>query len=251
MNILMVNDDGIQSENLALMCRAAAARGHKVSVCAPSVQQSGKGQSFTVFTPLMVKECEMEGAEAAWAVDGTPADCSRLGFMALMNEKPDLVISGINYGYNTGLATYLSGTVGAAREAAFRHIPAMAVSMHETTPDATARFYADWLVTLAEHYVTQEAPPMAVLNVNAPPVPVHELKEPVMCRLNELIYSDSYEKRENPRGGTYYWLTEIELGTQAAPGSDDDMLHKGHITCTLLTPEPCEQEKYAYILQDL
>ena len=119
MNLLLVNDDGIDSPLLHILCRAAAARGHHVTVCAPSVQQSAKGHSFTVFTPVMVHPRELEGAAAAWAVDGTPVDCTRLGLMALCEEPVDLVISGINNGFNAGLATYVSGTVGAAREAAF------------------------------------------------------------------------------------------------------------------------------------
>ena len=252
MNILMVNDDGFHSANLELLCRAAAARGHHVTVCAPSVQQSGKAHSFTIFTPVLVHRREMEGAAAAYEIEGTPVDCARVGFMGLCEEKPDLVISGINIGYNTGAATYASGTVGAAREAAFHHLPAMAVSMHQHTPDATQRFYADWLITLAEYYVQQDVPPMAVLNVNAPPVDVYELKEPVMCQLNEDVYTSSYERRSSPwGGGEYFWMTELVFGATATPGSDDDMLQKGHITCTLLTPVPCDQAKYADLLKDL
>ena len=251
MNILLVNDDGFQSESLALLCRAAAARGHRVTVCAPSVQQSGKAHSFTIFTPVMAHKREMDGAAAAYMIDGTPVDCARLGFMELCGGTPDLVMSGINFGYNTGLATYVSGTVGAAREAAFHHLPAMAVSMHEETPDATQRFYADWLITLAEYYVQQKVPPMAVLNVNVPPVAVHELKEPVMCGIDQEVYRDGYERRESPRGGEYFWQKEMQFGVDATPGSDDDMLRKGHITCTLLTPVPCDQMKYADFLKDL
>jgi len=250
-HILLVNDDGIASANLELLCRAAAARGHRVTVSAPSVQQSGKSMSFTYFSPVMVHPRQMEGAEAAWAVDGTPTDCSRIGFVELCKDKPDLVISGINDGYNTGLATFLSGTVGAAREAAFNHIRAMAVSMHEDTPAETGRFYADWLITLAERYARYEAPPQAVLNVNAPPVPVYELKPPVMCQLNQIVYDYDYDRRVNPRGVTYFWPERIKEDTPVTPGSDDDLLRRGHITCTLLTPVPCDQAAYADLLEDL
>ena len=105
MNILLVNDDGIDSPYLALLCRAAAARGHRVTVCAPSTQQSAKSHSFTIFTPVTVHPREVEGACAAWAVDGTPVDCVRLGLLSLCGDGVDLVLSGINDGFNTGLAT--------------------------------------------------------------------------------------------------------------------------------------------------
>ena len=251
MNILLVNDDGINSPHLALICRTASARGHHVTVCAPSTQQSGKAHSFTIFSPVTVHSVQIEGADAAYAVDGTPVDCARLGFMQLCGQQPDIVISGMNYGYNTGLATYVSGTVGAAREAAFHHLKAMAVSMHEETPAATQAFFAEWVITLAERYVQYDAPPMAVLNVNVPPVDVMNIKEPTLCQINDTVYVDGYERRESPRGGMYFWLTKLELGVDPTPGSDDDLLNKGHITCTLITPHPCRQDDYADLLQDL
>ena len=249
MNILLTNDDGIQSPALAMLCRAAAARGHEVTVSAPSTQQSGKGQSFTYFSPIMVHPVHMEGAAAAWAVDGTPTDACRVGFRELCFEKPDLVISGINDGYNTGLATYLSGTVGAAREASFCRIPAMAVSMHEDIPDETARVYVEWLITLAESYVTWEVPPVCVLNVNAPPVQLFDLKPPVMCQLNDTVYDYDYDRRVSPRGVTYFWPERIKPDTPVTPDSDDDWLRRGHLTCTLLTPTPCDQAAYAHLLE--
>lgn len=135
MHILLVNDDGISSEALQLQCRAFAARGHRVTVCAPSSQQSAKSHCFTIATPVTVHEMQFEGADSAWAVDGTPVDCTRLGLMSICESDPvDLVVSGINYGYNAGLAVYVSGTVGAAREAAFQLCPALALSMGVGTP---------------------------------------------------------------------------------------------------------------------
>ncbi|MGN0778669.1 MAG: 5'/3'-nucleotidase SurE [Aristaeellaceae bacterium] len=248
MNILLVNDDGINSPYLALLCRAAAARGHRVTVCAPSTQQSAKAHSFTVFAPVTVHPRAMEGACAAWAVDGTPVDCTRLGLMALCEDGIDLVLSGINDGFNAGLATFVSGTVGAAREAAFLGKPAMAVSMQVGTPPETAAFFADWAVALGERLVTFPVPEQAVCNVNVPAVPMYRLQPPVMCPISRVAWSDSYERRESPRGGTYFWLMPENFDTLPTPGSDLDHLKQGHITCTLLTPEECRQEEYAGLL---
>ncbi len=249
MHILLVNDDGIDSPALLVLCRAAAARGHRVTVCAPSAQQSAKGHSFTVFAPVTVHPRDMEGAATAWAVDGTPVDCTRLGLLSLCEETVDLVISGVNVGYNAGLAIYVSGTVGAAREASFMRKPAMAVSMQAGTPEETLRFFADWAVALGERLVDYPFPDQAVCNINVPAVPVYELQPPVMCPISREPWIDGYERRESPRGGTYFWLLPESFDAQHTPGSDMDYLCRRHITCTFLTPEGCDQEKYKDLLE--
>ena len=249
MNILLVNDDGIDSPYLALLCRAAAARGHRVTVCAPSTQQSAKAHSFTVFTPVTVHARTIEGAQAAWAVDGTPVDCARLGLLSLCEGEVDLVLSGINDGFNAGLATYVSGTVGAAREAAFARKKAMAVSMQTGTPPETRAFFADWAVALGERLVEYPLPDQAVCNVNVPAVPMHRLLPPVMCPISREHWEDGYERRESPRGGAYFWLMPETFNIAPTPGSDMDYLSRGHITCTLLTPEGCRQEDWAGLLE--
>ncbi len=98
MHFLMVNDDGFDSEELRMLCRAAVRRGHRVTVVAPATQQSGKSHCFSIFQPLTVHPAEMEGADAAWKVEGTPVDCARLGMYALADGPVDLVISGITQG---------------------------------------------------------------------------------------------------------------------------------------------------------
>ncbi len=251
MRILLVNDDGIDSPFLMLLCRAAAARGHEVFVCAPSVQQSAKSHAFSTGTPLFVHHRDFEGAARAWAVDGTPVDCARLGLMTLC--KPiDLTLSGINLGYNVGLATFVSGTVGAARESAFQGAPAMAVSAEPRTPKETMSVFADWAVALGERLVHYDAPPLSVCNVNAPCVPLAQLKEPRMCDITRNIYKDHYERRISPRGDEYYWLTPEEQDDHPTPGSDLDLLQRGHLTCTFLTPnDACDQHRYADLLTNL
>ena len=244
MHLLLTNDDGISSHLLQLLCRAAGARGHHVTVAAPATQQSAKSHAFTVFTPLMVRPVEMEGAAAAWAVEGTPVDSCRLGLMALADTPVDLVISGINYGYNVGLATYVSGTVGAAREAAFQKVPAIAASCEPWTPEETQVWFADYVVRTAERLIDYAAPELSVCNVNAPPIPVSQLKAPVMATLNRNIYHDEYERRESPRGGSYFWLKPIMVDDAPTPGGDQDMLNQGHVTVTFLTPEGCDQQDY-------
>ena len=170
MHFLLTNDDGFDCPELRLLCRAAAARGHRITVAAPEEQQSGKSHAFSVFSPLFVRKDTMPGAEKAYRVRGTPVDACRLGFMSLAEEPVDAVLSGINVGYNIGFATYVSGTVGAAREAAFAGFPSLAVSMEPHTPDDMREFFADYAVRTAEMMVRGEKPypEQAVCNLNAP-----------------------------------------------------------------------------------
>ncbi len=245
MHILLVNDDGFHSPNLALLAQAAARRGHRVTVAAPATQQSAKSHAFTLWTPLVVTEDSMEGAEQAYRIEGTPVDACRLGLLALAVSPVDLVISGINVGYNVGLATFVSGTVGAAREAAFHGYPAMAVSSAPDAPQETVAFFADYCIRLGEKLVQSDLPEQAVCNVNLPPREVGELGEPVVCRLNRHVYRDGYEGRVSPRGSTYYWLGPEVPDDEPCEGSDSDWLKKGHLSVTLLTPEGCRQEAYA------
>ncbi|MDO4484372.1 MAG: 5'/3'-nucleotidase SurE [Clostridia bacterium] len=246
MHILLVNDDGIASEALHRLCRAAAARGHKVTVCAPAAQQSAKAHSFSINDPLRIKAANVEGADSAWAVYGTPADCTRMGLKAMCTSPVDLIISGVNLGYNTGLATYVSGTVGAAREGAFMGIPAMALSMEIGTPLETELFFDDWAIRVGEHLVGYgKRPPLSVCNINLPPVPVHQLKEPVICPISTKVYMDDYISYESPQGEVFFWPTSEFTDDNPPQGTDAGYTHSGHITCTFLTPEPCSQEQFS------
>lgn len=242
-HFLLVNDDGIQSLELAMLSRAAAKRGHRVTVVAPDRQQSGTSHCFTIFRPLTVKPVEMEGAEAAWQVDGTPVDCTRLGLHALAKPPVDLVISGINQGYNAGLATYVSGTVGAAREAAFERGKALAVSLEPGTPQDMREFTADYAIRTAEKMVTAQLPPLSVCNLNTPCCSRRELKGVRVCGLSSLIYRDGYERIVGPRGQETYWLKPMETDwdREKEPQSDLALLLDNWATITFLTPEPCDQ----------
>ena len=243
MHFLLVNDDGIQSPELGMLCRAAAKRGHRVTVAAPDRQQSGTSHCFTIFRPLTVKPVEMEGAAAAWQVDGTPVDCTRLGLHALAETPVDLVISGINQGYNTGLTTYLSGTVGAAREAAFDRGKALAVSVEVDAPREMREFTAEYAVRTAEKLVTTEVPYQSVCNLNTPSCSVKELKGVRVSGLCHLMYRDGYERIMGPRGQITYWLKpmEVQWDREKEPESDLSLLLDNWATITFLTPEPCDQ----------
>lgn len=124
MHFLIVNDDGITSPFLPILTQAVKRAGHRVTVCVPATQQSAKAHAFSIEQPILAEKREVPDADEAWAIFGTPVDSCRIGAMNLAPDA-DAVISGINLGYNVGMSVYVSGTVGAAREATFLRKPAL------------------------------------------------------------------------------------------------------------------------------
>ena len=174
LHILLSNDDGVDAPGLRAMREALQAKGHRVSVVAPSIDRSGSSVSVTTRGGLRVREV----APGISAVDGTPADCVRVALAALLDEAPDLVVSGVNFGQNIGAGTVSSGTVGAAITAAALGVPAIAVSQAVDARDlaATTRFFpdaAEFAVALIDALLRYEGrglmPRFTALNVNHPP----------------------------------------------------------------------------------
>ena len=235
MHIFLVNDDGIGSTGIMALARAAVAKGHKVSMCAPASQQSAASQRITLIEPLHVSPFD-GGHEniTAYAIKGSPTDCVRLGLFDLVTEPVDILISGINDGYNAGTAVYYSGTVGAAREGSMHRLHAIAASINYHATLEMFEHFADYVIQVAEKYVFQEVPPLTVLNINAPRLPAQELLPPVYAPLSTGLFLDSYLRRESPRAGTYFWLESGSRSESPKEGTDQDMLNKGHITLTLM-----------------
>src|SRR5881628_2705494 len=159
-HILLTNDDGYQAEGLRALA-AALEDFATVSIVAPSREQSGAAQSLTLRQPIV---CNQIG-EREWAIDGTPADCVIVALHRLLPEKPDLVISGINHGANMGENVYYSGTVGAAREAALHHIPAVAISLCARKSEQNFANAARIARSTAELILKEGLPDQVLLNV--------------------------------------------------------------------------------------
>ncbi len=163
-----------------------------------------------------------------------PADCVRVGMRQLVDHPVDVLISGINDGYNAGVAVHYSGTVGAAMEGAFHHLPAIAASIHHQATQEMIDHLADFTIRMAEQYAGKTVPKGTILNINAPCVAPGELKPAVYCPLDNAYFVDRYERRESPRRGTYFWLESGSPTEPFAPDSDNDYLTRGHITLTLM-----------------
>ena len=211
MRILLTNDDGIDAPGLVALARVLQGKA-KVTVCAPLRQRSADSSSITLYQPLIVKRRTERGV--LWAsIDGTPADCVKLALSELLDTPPNLVLSGINHGLNTGSNILYSGTIAAALEACQFGIQAMAIS-REATPltggkrsqEAAYRPAAAAAWRLVQWLWKSHRNPKVVYNINVPALPRAKLRGVMMTRQEGTPYQDAFERRVDPRGRTYYWL---------------------------------------------
>ena len=238
-HILLTNDDGIEAEGLRELASALEGLG-TVSVVAPSREQSGSAQSLTLRQPIV---CHALG-ERRWAVDGTPADCIIVALHKLLPERPDLVISGINHGGNLGENVYYSGTVGAAREAAIHHLPAMAVSL--VSKSAAPRFDAAARLTrsAAELILREGLPEQVLLNVNVPDPWDGAVR---FTRQSQKITRNQLSEGKDPRGRTYFWLFEQKLDKDVEPDTDYAAISARAVSITPLHLDPTHAESLNHL----
>jgi 5'-nucleotidase len=231
--ILLTNDDGVFAPGLRALRKELQKLG-EVTVIAPAVEQSGVGHSITILDPLVVKQVDDEdGSTFGWMVEGSPADSVKLAICELMPRPPDLVVSGINAGSNAGINVLYSGTVAAAIEGAFFKITSVAVSLelaeHLDYPRA-----AKYGVRVIERILAHKPSPGTLFNVN---LPSHSRGEPKGVRIVPMgigRYGEGFERRRDPRGRTYYWMTYTPPYHLDGPETDVTSLCEGYITVTPL-----------------
>lgn len=234
MHIMLVNDDGIQAPGIRAMCAAAATAGHRVSICAPDGERSAVSHMFSFGRPLHVTRVEVEHAEIAYASDGSPADCARLGLFLIPGV--DFVISGINNGENYGGECIYSGTVASATEASMRGVPALAVSYarfnaEQSQYETTARLamkVVDWMLL-------HPLPRGAIYSLNVPDLPEAQIRGFRMATLAKFLLDDPlYVQRDGKDGPEYIYATGPEE-EDLDPGTDIQLLKSGFATLTPLT----------------
>jgi 5'-nucleotidase len=235
MHILLTNDDGIQAPGLVAAWRELVKLGD-VSVVAPETVQSATGHGITIHAPLLTSRVSIENGFRGIAVDGRPADCVKLAVNQLLPKKPDLVVSGINGGANTGINVIYSGTVAAAIEAAFLGLPSVAVSLHlrENVPTDFARAGAIFADVLKKLLKTGIAPGQCI-SINIPALPAGEKPAGVrVVRQCTRPWIDTYEKRLDPRGREYFWNNSIFTLGDTDADTDVAALRDGYVTVTPL-----------------
>lgn len=230
--ILVSNDDGHTFEGLKALTRVAREFADVV-VAAPMVHQSGKGSAITFMSPLRAFKASQEPGLTTWVVDGTPADCVKLGLSELTEgRQPDLVLSGINHGYNTGVATLNSGTVGGAIEAAVHDIPAVAFSLGQYGVEADMTPCLPMVRRIIKHVLEHGLPRKVCLNVNFP-YGKGEFKGVKMATLGMGRWCNETERRTDPFGLDYYWLTgHYKLDDPNDTTNDVYLINQGYITVT-------------------
>jgi 5'-nucleotidase len=233
MHILLANDDGIHSPGLRAIANELRTLG-EVQVVAPLVEQSGVSHRITYLHPIMAKEIREGGEHYGWAVDGSPADCVKMGVLEFCPKRPDLIVSGINTGANVGINVIYSGTVAAAIEGAFYGITSVAVSQSQGTPPdyaATAR-RAVQLIRQIRERVPQ---PGTLWNINFPDTTEQGPLGVKVCCMGVRRHTDTIERRIDPRGRPYYWSGLDPLANhELEPGTDVRELADGFVTLTPL-----------------
>lgn len=234
MIVLVTNDDGIRATGIQVLARALA-QVADVTVVAPEHERSATGHAITLHKPLRAARTVVSDLDvAAWATNGTPADCVALGVLDLVPQRPDLVVSGINAGPNIGSDLTYSGTVSGAMEGAIIGIPSIAVSVG-AFEDVRFDVAAEVAVRLVEVIGRGGLPPETLLNVNVPNFQKSDIRGITVTRQAERGYISRLEKRKDPRGRTYYWLTGERSPVPDKEGTDAWALHQGFVSVTPLT----------------
>ena len=233
MNILVTNDDGVRSKGLMELVKALSLVGI-VSVVAPDRERSGMGHAVTMHRPLRVTEITtIPGAVTGFQVDGTPADCIKLGLEALLDHRPDLVVSGVNAGSNLGTDVLYSGTVSAAVEALIMGIPAFAISIADYSTEWLGLDAAVALARRTAKAIQEKGlPEDTLLNINLPRLPADQIRGIRITRVGIRRYRDFVEKRVDPWGRTYYWLTGEAIDLEDGSDSDTNAVKEGFVSIT-------------------
>jgi len=234
-DILITNDDGIHAPGLAVLREALEGLGN-LHIIAPDTERSAAGHAITMLHILRVLEIRHNGRLFGRAVNGTPADCVKLALSNLLQKPPALVVSGINPGPNTGTNVLYSGTVSAAMEGTIYGIPSLAVSMGSLKSQQDFRPAGIYARRIAAQILEKGLPPGVMLNLNVPSLPSEQIKGIRLTHQARYQYNDKYEKRQDPRGWDYYWLSlEDAEVIDSSPYADAVAVAQGYVSLTPLS----------------
>jgi 5'-nucleotidase len=232
--ILLTNDDGVDAPGIIALHRALDEIASVVRV-APDRDQSGSGHALTLNNPLRIKQV----GESAHAVDGTPTDCVNLGIFHLLDERPDLVVSGINPSPNLGDDITYSGTVSAAMEGTLLGVPSFAISCDGEPGRLSFDQAAEVGVGIARRILEHGLPGDMLLNVN---VPRDESKGLRVTRQGRRAYNEGIIERIDPMGRQYYWIGGVAPEWHDAPDTDYAAVMSGHVSLTPLRIDLTQEE---------
>lgn len=228
MKILISNDDGYMAKGIRTLARSLAGLGD-ITVVAPDRNRSGASNSLTLENPLRLDLMD----DGVYRVEGTPTDCVHLAITGLLEEEPDMVVSGINAGANLGDDVLYSGTVAAAMEGRFLGLPAIAISL--TSFEGKHYETAGWVAQqLVERLKSVSLPADTILNVNVPDLPIEKITGFETTRLGHRHRAEPVIREFDPRGRPMFWIGPAGAEQDAGPGTDFNAIRRGAVSVTPL-----------------
>ncbi|WP_340064620.1 5'/3'-nucleotidase SurE [Ascidiimonas aurantiaca] len=229
--ILVTNDDGITAPGLRALIRVMNEIGDVV-VVAPDSPQSAMGHAITINSTLYCSpiSIEDEGEQIEYTCSGTAADCVKLAVNEILNRRPDICISGINHGSNSSINVIYSGTMSAAVEAGIEGIPAIGFSLCDYSWEANFNAASQFARKITINALQNGLPKGVVLNVNIPKLTSEEIKGVKVCRQAKAHWAEEFDKRTNPQGRDYYWLTGRFINEDKGEDTDEWALANGYVS---------------------
>jgi len=228
--ILVTNDDGITAPGIRTLIKVMNTLG-EVVVVAPDNPQSGMGHAITVNATLHCKRERIDnGPQIEYSTSGTPADCVKLAKHEILDRAPDLCVSGINHGSNSSINVIYSGTMSAAIEAGIEGIPAIGFSLCDYNWDADFSAVESYVEMITKNVLNHGLPKDVILNVNFPNLKKDELKGVKICRQAKGNWEEEFDKRQNPAGQNYYWLSGKFVNQDMGEDTDEWALANGYVS---------------------
>lgn len=228
--ILVTNDDGISAPGLRTLIKVMNTIGDVV-VVAPDSPQSGMGHAITINSTLRCTKVKFDdGPQTEYSCSGTPADCVKLGVHEILKCKPDLCVSGVNHGSNAAINVIYSGTMSAAIEAGIEGIPAIGFSLLDFSWDADFSSIESYILQITRSALTNKIPESTVLNVNFPKCKKEDIKGIKICRQANAYWIEEFDKRQDPMGKEYYWMTGEFINEDKGEDTDIWALQNGYIS---------------------
>ena len=230
--ILVTNDDGMYAGGMEALISVARQFGDVVAISSRE-PMSGMSHAITIKVPLRVKLISEEPGLTRYMCNGTPVDGVKLVFNSLSERKPDLLLSGINHGSNSSSSVLYSGTMAAAMEGAINHIPSIGFSLLDFNPKADFSPSVPYVEGVIRHVLEKGLPDGICLNVNIPALPSDKIKGIKICHQANGYWKEEFEKRTDPTGSEYYWLTGFFQNREpenGGSGTDEWALKNGYVS---------------------
>ena len=231
--ILVTNDDGINAPGIRFLIEIMNDFGDVV-VVAPDSPQSGMGHAITINSTLYCEPIVINKNEpqSEYSCSGTPVDCVKIAVNEILKRKPDLCVSGINHGSNSSINVIYSGTMSAAVEAGTQGIPAIGFSLLDYSLDADFSHSKDFIKRIVSECLKNGMPEGVVLNVNIPKISNSKLKGIKICRQANGVWEEKFDKRTNPLGRDYYWLSGKFVNKDKGEDTDEWALENEYVSIT-------------------